>query len=132
MSEELTNDVETEQTGGSALDRLVNREDVLQICYWFQGEGFGDTYNAMSLSTFLNCDTDAIGSALQELVTEGHLEEVADRNETFRFTSEGKKQGGRLFGDTFAEYSRQGHGECPDGCCDGDDHSQCGDACTLH
>ena len=133
MSKELPNDPESNpSTSGTALDRLVNREDVLQICYWFQGEGFGDTYNAMSLSPFLNCQSGAICAALQELVEDGHLEEISDRAENFRFTMEGKKQGGRLFGDTFADYARQGHGECAAGCCDGDDHSQCGDDCTLH
>ena len=29
----------------SALDRLVNREEVLQICYWCEGEGFGDVFS---------------------------------------------------------------------------------------
>ena len=24
----------------SALSRMVNREEVLQICFWYQGEGF--------------------------------------------------------------------------------------------
>lgn len=116
----------------SALDRLVNREEVLQICYWYQGEGFGDAYNATILSPFLNSDAEAIEAALQDLVAEGCLETTSRSAPAYRFTAEGKKQGGRLFADGFSDYQKQGHGECPDGCCDGDDHSQCGDDCILH
>lgn len=117
---------------GSALDRLVNREEVLSICYWFQGEGFGDIYRPAEMESFLNCDASSILAALKELVAEGHLEEVAGTMPGYQFTDKGKKQGGRLFGDAFSDLTRQGHGECAAGCCDGDDHSQCGDSCTLH
>jgi len=120
------------ETSGSALDRLVNREEVLSICFWFQGEGFGDVYRPAEMETFLNCDAASIAEALKELVVEGHLREVAGQDSAYEFTSEGKKQGGRLFGDAFSDLTRQGHGECADGCCDGDDHSNCGDSCTLH
>ena len=131
MSMAKTIDVEPE-LADTALDRLVNREDVLQICYWFQGEGFGDVYNSMVLAPFLNCQSEAIDAALSELVEDGHLVATTASSGGFQFTADGKKQGGRLFGDTFADYARQGHGECAAGCCDGDDHSQCGDECTLH
>ena len=30
-----------------ALDRMIVREDVLQICYWYQGEGFGDRFDGL-------------------------------------------------------------------------------------
>lgn len=117
---------------GSALDRLVGREEVLSICFWFQGEGFGDVYRPSELESFLNFDAGSISAALNDLVAEGHLEEVSGHSPGYKFTPQGKKQGGRLFGDAFSDLTRQGHGECPDGCCDGDDHSQCGDDCTLH
>ena len=133
MSSVMTKATGTNTVGAdTALDLLVNREEVLQICYWYQGEGFGDVYIADVLAPFLNCDTDAINAALKELVADGHLQETPGSTPGLQFTPEGKKRGGRLFGDTFADYSKQGHGECAAGCCDGDDHSQCGDDCTLH
>lgn len=117
----------------SALDRLVNREDVLQICYWRQGEGLGDVCNAASIEPFLNCDVEAIDAALKELVTDGCLEPVSGGAiRGYRLTDKGRSQGGALFADAFSDSQRQGHGECPAGCCDGDDHSQCGDDCALH
>jgi hypothetical protein len=115
---------------GSALQRLVNREEVLQICYWFQGEGFGDRYEATALRAFLNCDLGAVRTALAELADRGALDEVEEGR--YRFTEQGRSEGGRLFAESFSDFQRQGHGECDAGCCDGDDHSRCGDECALH
>ena len=113
----------------AALARLVNREEVLQICYWFQGEGFGDRYDAALLQPFLTCDEAAIEIALGELAAQGDL---ADDGGRYRFTDQGRREAGRLFADGFADFQKQGHGECDAGCCDGDDHSKCGDECPLH
>lgn len=124
----------TDQTkqGNDALDHLVNREEVLQICYWYQGEGLGDIYNAAVLNPLLNCDAEAIEFALKELAADGCLNPVSGPTPGYRFTDKGKKQGGRQFADAFHDFQKQGHGECAAGCCDDDDHSQCGDDCTLH
>lgn len=117
----------------SALDRLVNREEVLQICYWRQGEGFGDVCDTASIEPFLSCDAEAIDAALTELVADGCLEPASGGGTLgYRLTAKGKSQAGALFADAFSDSQRQGHGECPAGCCDGDDHSQCGDDCALH
>ena len=115
--------------GADALARLVNREEVLQICYWFQGEGFGNEFNAASLRPFLQCDEAAIGLALSELAANGDLRVEGER---YVFTEQGRREAGRLFADGFADFQKQGHGECDAGCCDGDDHSKCGDECPLH
>ena len=116
----------------SALDRLVNREEVLQICYWYQGEGLGDVYNPPLLGPFLNRAPQAIDSALKELAELGYLEPVTTPTPGYRLTTTGKKSAGRLFAESFSDFQKQGHGECDAGCCDGDDHSKCGDDCTLH
>ncbi|MEO6363371.1 MAG: hypothetical protein ABIO71_09085 [Caldimonas sp.] len=112
-----------------ALARLVNREEVLQICYWYQGEGFGDRYDAAVLRPFLNCDGPTIDIALRELEAMAALEREDGR---YRFTEQGRHEAGRLFAEGFADFQKQGHGECDAGCCDGDDHSKCGEECPLH
>jgi hypothetical protein len=112
-----------------ALTRLVNRDEVMQICYWFQGEGFGERYDAALLRPFLQCDEAAIEIALHELAARGDLH---DDGGGYRFTEQGRRAAGRLFADGFADFQKQGHGECDAGCCDGDDHSKCGDECPLH
>ena len=116
-------------TPADALTRLVNREEVLQICYWYQGEGFGERYDAAALRPFLNCDEASIEVALRELADKGELL-TADAG--YRFSDSGRREAARLFADSFADFQKQGHGECAAGCCDGDDHSQCGDECALH
>jgi len=114
------------------LDRLFNREEVLQICFWYQGEGFGEVYSQTVLKTFLNCDSEAIEYAFLELQQQGHMELVEGMAATYKFTPAGKKEGGRLFAESSAELQKSQHGECSTGCCDGDDHSKCGDDCSLH
>jgi hypothetical protein len=113
-----------------ALHRLMHREEVLQICYWYQGEGFGDRYDAQVLAPFLPCDRGAIEQALSELAASGQLRAGGDGR--YAFTENGRHEAGRLFADGFTDFQKQGHGECDAGCCDGDDHSRCGDACALH
>ena len=121
-----------EQESVTALDRLVDREEVLQICYWYQGEGLGDVYSATLLGPFLARAPSAIEAALRELARIGLLETVELPMPGYRFTAAGRKQAGRLFAEGFADYQKSGHGECDAGCCDGDDHSKCGDDCALH
>ena len=118
-------------TPTDALTRLVNREEVLQICYWFKGEGFGERYDPALLRPFLQCDEDAIETALRELAAQGDLQAGPDAG-GYCFTDKGRREAGRLFADGFADFQKQGHGECDAGCCDGDDHSKCGDECALH
>jgi len=98
-----------------AVRRLALREDVLEICYWYQGEGFGDRFTADSLKTFLNCSREQIVEALECLAAEGGL--VRD-GASYTFSSEGKKKAGRLFHETFTEFQLGSHGECTAGCCE--------------
>jgi hypothetical protein len=116
----------------SALDRMVNREEVLQICFWYQGEALGETYTSKLLGPFLNCPAAQIDTSLRELSESGDLEPVAPPDAGYRLTPSGRKKAGRLFAESFSDFQKQGHGECDAGCCDGDDHSQCGDECALH
>ena len=82
------------------------------------------------IETFLEeVDQPVRASALRELVTSGDLQVDAVH---YRFTDKGRREAGRLFAEGFADFQKQGHGECDAGCCDGDDHSKCGDECALH
>lgn len=121
----------TTTTANDALTRMVNREEVMQICFWFQGEGFGDRFDATLLRPFLHCDPVAIDTALVELAEQGHFQ-AALGLPGYLFTEQGRRDAGRLFADGFADFQKQGHGECDAGCCDDDDHSRCGDECQLH
>ncbi len=75
-----------------ALERLVNREEILQICYWYQGEGLGDIYNAQILQPFLNYDEVLIEIAFDELIGDGYFETVSAPTQGYCFTENGKKK----------------------------------------
>ena len=57
---------------------------------------------------------------------------VAAPTPGYRLTATGKKKAGQLFAESFSDFQKASHGECDTGCCDGDDHSKCGDECALH
>lgn len=117
------------RTQRTALERLADREEILQICYWYEGEGLGDRFTAQTLQTFLRCPLDAIEASLESLHSRGRLTRAQKGG--YRFTDRGRREGGRLFADGFADFQKGGHGECDAGCCEGDDHSQCGDDCNF-
>jgi hypothetical protein len=100
---------------GVALDRLVQREEVLEICFWFQGEGFGEVFTPAALRPFLVCEEAPIAIALAELAEQGLLQ---PSEAGYRLTDAGRKSAGRLFAESFADFQHVGHGECNAGCCD--------------
>ena len=100
------------------LRRLALREEVLEICYWFQGEGFGDRFTAASLEMFLSSPRADIITALESLAAEGAL---VQEGAGYRFSDDGRKRAGHLFHETFADFQVGAHGECSAGCCDSED-----------
>ena len=83
----------------------------------------------MQVEPFLNCDRTEIEAAFAELVDQDYLQAVSNG---YQLTDQGKKLAGKLFAENFSDFQKGSHGECDAGCCDGDDHSQCGDHCDLH
>lgn len=108
----------------NSLARMREREDVLEICYWYQGEGFGDRFSPDSVLPFLKSDRDTVAAAFDELVEARHLRREGDG---FVFTPAGRKVAGKMFFDTFTEFQQGAHGECHAGCCDED-----GEVCESH
>lgn len=113
--------------GGQHDDRplladLFWRDEILQVMYWYQGEGFGTSVTARDLQTFLTADEQAINGHLERLVTEGYLQRIegtANGDATaprYTFTEYGAKEGARRFADEFASVTKQAHGDCPPDC----------------
>jgi hypothetical protein len=105
------------------IEKFADREEVLEICFWYKGEGFGDEFTPMAISQFVELGKDKISTVLEKLCLNGSMENV--KNDCYRFTKNGLKQAGKLFVESFQEMQQPGHYECVDGCCDGDDHSNC-------
>lgn len=102
-----------------ALQRLRQRDEILEICFWFQGEGFGEVFTPKALVQFLSAGEDVVRIALDELVDEGHL---SSQERGYGFTKAGRQRAGRMFAESFVDFQRPAHGECDRGCCEGDEH----------
>ncbi len=109
--------------GTKALSRMIVREDVLQICYWYQGEGFGDRFTPQSMQPFLKNEGEIVIEVMEELADEGTL---IFEDGSYRFSDDGKRKAAAVFFESFTEFQQGAHGECTAGCCDEDedgDHS---------
>ena len=99
------------------LSDLFWRDEILQMMYWYQGEGFGTSVTARDLRTFLTGEEDAITGHLERMVADGYLQRVgAAPDLRYSFTEYGAKEGARRFADEFSDITKQGHGDCPPGC----------------
>ncbi len=110
---------DTTATGpDAALARLVEREEVLEICYWYKGEGLGERLSPQAVLPFMTSDPDLVAEVFELLVNDG---DFSAENGAYDFTPAGKKKAARLFHDSFTEFQLGSHGECTAGCCDGDE-----------
>ncbi len=107
--------------GEQALDSLKAREEILEICYWYQGEGLGLTFSPQSVMPFLQTSPSRVAETFEELADAGDLRR-GERG--YEFTAEGRRKAARMFVETFTDFQQPGHGECQDGCCDGDQPCQ--------
>lgn len=102
----------------SAVDRVKRRDELLQVLFWLEGEGFESELNAVGVGRFLAWPDDEIRKGLAELVDDGFATTAGD---DIRLTDAGRQEGGRRFVAEFATLlSRDTHhgGECHDPDCD--------------
>ncbi len=119
--------------GADALERLKEREEILQISYWYQGEGLGTTLTPQAVLPFLQANPARLAETFEALVESGDLSRFGSG---YDFTPNGKRKAARMFTETFTDFQQPGHGECVDGCCDGDEpcetHAHTGHAHPHH
>ncbi len=94
------------------LDAIYWRDEILQILYWFRGEGLGETVMPHDLVSFLSADETFLHHHLERLVDEGYVERQTGFPPGYQLTEMGVKEGGRRFADEFSGLTGQGHGEC--------------------
>ena len=109
-------------SGDAALRRIAEREDVLEFCYWYHGEGFGDRFTVEATGPFLGKSAGETSEILELLADEGAL--LRD-GAGYRLSDGGRKSARRLFHDTFADFQVGTHGECTAGCCDSEAEAEC-------
>ena len=94
------------------LDAIRWRDELLQVLYWFRGEGLGESVAPHDLVTFLGSEPESVRRHLERLVEEGYVVAVDGAPGHYRLTEWGVKEGGRRFADEFAGLTGQAHGEC--------------------
>ncbi len=94
------------------LEAVRWRDEVLQVLYWYRGEGLGEAVTALDLVPFLVADPKLIVGQLEQLVAEGYVSIVEGSPVRYELTELGVKEGGRRFADEFAGLTGQAHGEC--------------------
>ena len=99
---------------GDPLDDLFWRDEILQIMYWFRGEGFGESVQPAELRRFLANDAPELTPHLQQMVADGLL--VQEDAGQYRLTELGQREGARRFRDAFEGLTKPAHGECSADC----------------
>jgi hypothetical protein len=100
----------TDDSGGIRL-----RDEILELLYWLEGEGFGTHATIDGMMRFLAFPVDDVSVALEQLVSRGEVDRAGDE---YRLTPIGHREAARRFADDFAELLKQGHGECNDPACE--------------
>lgn len=96
---------------------ISRRDEVLEMLYWTEGEGFGGASTLEAIARFLTHGPDQVLRTLTDLIARSDVTLEAASGE-YRLTETGRKEAARRFAEEFAPMLSQGHGECNDPNCD--------------
>lgn len=96
---------------------IARRDEVLEMLYWIEGEGFGGASSLEAITRFLTHDREDVLRTLNALVQRGDVSHDHTTGE-YRLTDAGRKEAARRFAEEFTPLLGQGHGECNDPNCD--------------
>src|SRR5262249_34574574 len=106
-------------SGDSPADRLAALDEVLQVMYWLRGERLATSVRAADLTRWVGLRVGDVESLLRRLAASDWVCAVDSGGEPrYQLTEPGVREGGRRFGDEFADLTRPGHGECGNPDCD--------------
>ncbi len=94
---------------------IARQDEVLELMYWLEGEGFARDATLAGLTRLLAQDEPAIAGTVDRLVECGYL--MSEKGQ-LRLTPTGRVEAARRFADEFSSLLSQGHGECNDPTCD--------------
>lgn len=116
-------------------DAIAREDELLELLYWFEGEGFGGVATIVTITRFINLEESLVRRTLTRLLLRGdvmfdEMGSVEDAPAEYRLTESGRREAARRFAAEFAPMLSQGHGECSDPDCDC--HSSEGGAAECH
>ncbi len=117
----------SEDTAGEGIAR---EDELLELLYWFEGEGFGGVASLEGITRFTNLIEPLVRRTLDRLVERGDVALDMNRGAEYRLTETGRREAARRFAAEFAPLLSQGHGECSDPNCDC--HTSEGGAAECH
>lgn len=96
---------------------IARRDELLEMLYWIEGEGFSGAATLDTIARFLTYARDDVERSLADLVGRGDVSHDPATGE-YRLTESGRREAARRFAEEFAPMLSQGHGECNDPNCD--------------
>ena len=103
----------------SSLRSLFWKDEILQILYWMNGEGFGNEVPVSQILSLLNTNQANLLYHINNMVEEGVLLSSSTELGTdtkVALATDVKKEAGRRFVDAFQGFQKAGHGECGPDC----------------
>ena len=97
---------------------IARRDEMLELLFWFEGEGLQASANIPGMTRFLAHPENVVRATLADLMQRGFVVELGGSNPEYRLTEVGRREGSRRFKDEFSDLLSQGHGECSDPGCD--------------
>lgn len=111
----MDNDEDTvEEAGG----QIARRDEMLELLFWFEGEGMTSSATVPAIARFLVHSEAMVRETVGHLVNHGLVVQLPGASGEYRLTDVGRREAGRRFADEFSELLGQGHGECNDPTCD--------------
>ncbi len=119
-----------DETGGDAGRAIAREDELLELLYWFEGEGFGGVATLDGMVRFTTLAEPLVRQTLARLIARGDVVLDDSQGAEYRLTEPGRREAARRFAAEFAPLLSQGHGECSDPDCDC--HTSEGGAAECH
>ncbi len=99
---------------------IARQDEVLELLYWLEGEGFQGEATLAGMARFLTYPAGEVAETLRRLIDRGDV--VASDGPAgppaYGLTHVGRREAARRFAEEFEPFLHQGHGECNDPDCD--------------
>ena len=89
-------------------DSIAREDELLELLYWFEGEGFGGVATIATITRFINLDESLVRRTLDRLLLRGDVtfDEVGSVDGApaeYRLTEPGRREAARRFAAEFAD-----------------------------